>query len=105
MSARPDKQRRKDMRHVWQAQQRAAERARFPLPDDQLRALFDFLLTEFPIQGCDHMLRLTEWWLRTQGLPVESVIAWLHETGGFCDCEAAGNSRERWEAANKDVNW
>jgi Protein of unknown function (DUF2695) len=105
MAARPNKQWRKDLRHVWEAQQRAAARAKFPLPDEQLRALFDFLSVEFPIQGCDHTLRLTEWWLRTQGLAVEPVVAWLQDNGGFCDCEAAGNAREAWEAANKDVNW
>jgi hypothetical protein len=93
------------MRHLWESQQRAAARAKFPLPSEQLGALFDFLLVEFPIQGCDHTLRLTEWWLNAQGLPVEPVVAWLHENGGFCDCEAAGNSREAWESANKDVNW
>ena len=105
MAGRPEKQRRRDMRHQWESQQRAAARAKLPLPDDQLRALFDFLLAEFPIQGCDHSLRLTEWWLGTQGLPVEPVVAWLQDNGGFCDCEAAGNAREAWESANNDVNW
>ena len=105
MADRPDKQRRRDLKHVWDARQRAAARARFPLPDEQLRAFFDFLSVEFPIQGCDHTLRLTEWWLRKQGLPVEPVVAWLQYNGGFCDCEAAVNAREAWLAANKDVNW
>jgi hypothetical protein len=93
------------MRHVWQSQQRSAARAKFPLPDAQLRELFDYLLVEFPTQGCDHTLRLTESWLNTRGLPVEPVIAWLHNNGGFCDCEAAGNAREAWEAAKRDVDW
>ena len=105
MADRPDKQRRKDLRHQWESQQNAAARAKFPLPDELLRAMFDFLLVEFPIQGCDFTLRLTEWWLNIQGLPIEPVIAWLQDNGGFCDCEAAGNSREVWESANKDVNW
>jgi len=105
MTNRPDKRRRKELLHNWASKQRAEARAKLPLADDQLKALFDFLEVEFPIQGCDHTLRLTEWWLRTNGHPVEPVVAWLHSTGGFCDCEAAGNSREQWEAANRDVNW
>ncbi len=90
---------------MWESQQRAAARAKFPLPDEQLRALFEFLNSEFPTQGCDRTLRLTEYWLKAQGLEIEPVVAWLHENGGHCDCEAAANSRERWEAANKDVDW
>jgi Protein of unknown function (DUF2695) len=105
MADRPDKQRRQDMRHEWESRQRAAARAKFPLPDEQLRELFDYLRVEFPVQGCDRTLRLTEAWLNVRGLPVEPVVAWLNENGGYCDCEAAGNAREAWESANKDVNW
>jgi hypothetical protein len=105
MSARPDKQRRKDLLHDWASKRRAEARAKFPLPDEQLRALFDFLRVEISVQGCEHDLRLVEWWLHTQGLPIEPVIAWLHSTGGYCDCEAASNSYQAWQSANKDVDW
>lgn len=105
MAERPDKQRRRDMRHQWESQQRAAARAKLPLPDERMRALFDFLWAEFTTRGWDHTLRLTEEWLNIHGLPAEPVIAWLHDNVGFCDCEAAVNAREAWESANKDVNW
>lgn len=102
MSNRLDKNRRKEMMHIWKSQQRAAARAKLPLPDDQMQALFDYLDVEFPIQGCDHTQRLTKAWLETQGLAVEPVVEWLKGNGGFCDCEALANAEEAWRAANGD---
>jgi hypothetical protein len=26
-------------------------------------------------------------------------VAWLHDNGGYCDCEALANAEEAWEAA------
>lgn len=99
MAERPDKQRRREMRQQFESQQRAAAWAALPLPSEELRALFNYLVAEFPVQGCDHTLRLTESWLIGRGLAVEPVLTWLHENGGHCDCEAAANSRERWQDA------
>ena len=36
------------------------------------------------------------------GLPTEHVVAWLHENGGSCDCEALANAEEAWQEAVKD---
>jgi hypothetical protein len=105
VAERPDKRRRKESLDHWEADQNAAARARLPLPDEQMRALFDMLDVEFPRQGCDHTLRLTRGWLASHGLPVEAVVAWLRDNGGYCDCEALANAEEAWRAANGDVDW
>jgi hypothetical protein len=26
-----------------------------------------------------------------------SLLAWLAENGGYCDCEVAGNAADHWE--------
>ena len=75
MGARPDKRGRKEALNRWKAEQRAAARAKLPLPDEQMKTLFDMLDKELPRQGCDHTLRLTRNWLAAQGLPVEPVVA------------------------------
>jgi hypothetical protein len=105
MAGRPDKRGRKEALDRWKADQRAAARAKLPLPDEQMKALFEMLEVEFPRQGCDQTLRLTRSWLAAHGLPVELVIAWLHDNGGFCDCEALANAEEAWQYAIEDVNW
>jgi hypothetical protein len=104
MADQNERRSRKEALHRWKAQQRAASRAKLPLSDGQMKAMFDMLDVEFPRQGCDHTLRLTRAWLHSNGLPVEAVVDWLHENGGFCDCEALANAEEAWLAAIHDVS-
>jgi hypothetical protein len=96
MPERPDKQRRKEMLRQVRERQRAEARAALPLPDDQLRALFDMLDGEIPTRRCDHSRRLTQEFLERRGLPIEAVMSWLDDNGGFCDCEILANVEERW---------
>jgi len=105
MAERPDKRRRKEALDQWKAQQRAAARAKLPLPDSQLKAVFDMLGVELARQGCDHSLRLVRHWLEGNGLPVDRVEEWLHANGGHCDCEALANAEQTWRDAIHDVNW
>lgn len=105
MADRKDKRSRKEAKDRWKADQRAAARAKLPLPNEQLQALFEMLDVELPRQGCDHTLRLTRAWLAASELPVEPVVAWLEENGGFCDCQAMANAEQAWRDAIHDVNW
>jgi len=99
-----DKRSRKEALNRWKADQRAAARVKLPLPNEQMQAMFDMLDVERSRQECDHTLRLTRAWLVSNDLPVEPVVAWLNETGGYCDCEALANSEEAWQTAIHDVN-
>jgi hypothetical protein len=105
MSERLDKNSRKAALDRWKAEQQAAARAKLPLPNERMQALFDMLDSNFPVKGCDHTLRLTRAWLEAEGLPVEPVVAWLNENGGNCDCEALANAEEAWRNAIGDANW
>ena len=86
----------------WRAQQQSDARSKLPLSNPQLEAMFDMLDLELPIHGCDHTLRLTKAWLTSSALPIEPVITWLHDNGGYCDCEALANTEERWKGAIAD---
>jgi hypothetical protein len=100
-----NKRSRKEALDRWRVDQRAASRAKLPLSNEQMQAMFDMLDVEFPRQGCDHTLRLTQAWLVSNELPVERTITWLRENGGYCDCEALANSEEAWRNAIHNVNW
>jgi hypothetical protein len=104
MPDRDDKRARKEALDRWKAQQRAAARAKLPLPNEQMQALFDMLDTQLPRQACDHTLWLTQASLVAQGLPVDPVVTWLRENGGYCDCEALANAEEAWHDAIHDVD-
>src|SRR5207248_9229419 len=64
---------RKEALDRWKAQQRAAARAKLPLPDAQLKALFDMLDADLSRRGCNHTLRLVREWLSRHGLELEPV--------------------------------
>ncbi len=88
----------KNRKKAWKAEQKAAARAAFPLQDAELHAMFEDVETRLRSEGCDHTRRFTKAWLEERDADTAAVLAWLEETGGFCDCEVAGNSREHWEA-------
>jgi hypothetical protein len=80
-----------------QAQRRDVARAAFPLPDDDLAALFEAIGSGHSVAACDHSLRLTREWLAHAGYDIDKVVGWLEENGGFCDCEVVANSRDHWQ--------
>ena len=94
-----DKQRKKQMLREWQERQRAEAREALPMPDPEMLAMFDMLDVELPRQGCDHTRRITQSWLEGRGHDVEKVLAWLNDTGGYCDCEVLANSEDAFLAA------
>jgi hypothetical protein len=81
----------------WARTERMAARARFPLPDHQLQALFDHVNKYVEIEGCDHSHRFTEQWLSNNGITTEPVLSWLEQNGGYCDCEVIMNAEDSWE--------
>jgi hypothetical protein len=105
MSDRPDEQTRRDKLDQWRAQQRAAARAKLPLPDEQMLAMFDMLDETLPKRGCDHTLRLVREWAEQQRVAFDAVAAWCHDNDGHCDCEVLANCEQRWQDAKHDVNW
>ena len=86
------------------------------LTPEQARALFAFL--EGP-EGCDFQmsnphnpstttwkcngtLKMTGAWLSRHGLPVERVLTWLEQGGGYCDCEVLFNVAIHFEEGEED---
>jgi hypothetical protein len=102
---RPDKRGRKESLDRWKADQRAAARAKLPLPEAQMKALFDALDLALAREKCDHTLRFVRRWLTEQELAIDAVEKWLYENGGYCDCTALFNSEERGRDAMHDVDW
>lgn len=87
----------RERKKKWKARVRAAARTAFPLSDDLLRSLFDAVGASVTAQRCDHTHRFTEQWLLAHPERREMVIAWLEDTGGFCDCEVVANSKDHWQ--------
>ena len=95
MPSQSEIERRKLLRRQTENSARAEEEARMPISKEQLKRLFDHL-DGVLAEGCDHTLRLTETYLRLQGLSEATIVPWLKEYGGYCDCEVLANVEERW---------
>ena len=95
MTSHSEAERRKALRRKIDRVERAKEEATLPVNRVQLVALFDHLDIAL-VDGCDHSLRLTTEFLNSRGLPVATVIPWLRDQGGYCDCEVLANVEERW---------
>ena len=61
--------------------------------DDLYEAIFVGLGngTKPIVEGCDHSLRHSFAWADMNGVHREVLKAWLHDNGGFCDCEVLYN--------------
>ena len=94
MPSNDEKQRRKTLVNQLQQAQRARTEAQLPLSKPDLKALFDHVDTRLEAEGCDRTLRHTLAFLEANQLPRESVVMWLNENGGYCDCEVIANVEE-----------
>ena len=86
-----------ELKKRWKKAEKDAARSMFPLPNYKLEAMFDAVEIALENAGCDHSLRTTTEWLRSNGVDVDAVVTWLENNGGYCDCEVVANARDHWE--------
>ena len=95
MASQAERDRRKALvREIADRKRKEAE-ARMPLSKEDLAALFNHL-DQALVEGCDHSLRLTREFLASRSLPEGTIVTWLGQYGGFCDCEVLANVEDSW---------
>jgi hypothetical protein len=82
--------RKEELKKGWKEQERQKLIASIPMPQQDLRDLFDYLDRENP-PPCVHTLLETLEFLKERGLDAEHIVPWLREHGGYCDCEVIFN--------------
>ena len=92
----------KEKKKAWKAEQKLQARAAFPLDEIELAKLFEFVDSELRKQVCDHTLRITQQWIKNSGNSESSIIPWLEDAGGYCDCEVLSNSYDHFMQNRKD---
>lgn len=97
MSSKEEKQNRKKLLHSLRMNEKESKIAQMPISASQLKELFDYLDENLEENGCQHSLVLTEAYLKENSLPVNSVISWLNQYGGYCDCEVLANVEDHFE--------
>ncbi len=96
MTSKVEQERRKALARDEAQRLRAEALASMPISQRDLSDLFNHLDSALA-SGCDHSLRFTHQFLQARSLPEASIISWLGEYGGYCDCEVLGNVEQEWE--------
>lgn len=97
--AKLSKEERKVRLKQWQAAERTDLVASMPLSPRQLNSLLDYL--EANLKFCDHTTKLTDIFLHVEKLDKDSVLPWLADHGGYCDCEVLYNLEDLAESFQK----
>ena len=93
-----DKARKKELLKDYKAKEKQNFQDSLPMDEEVFWELFDYLDERLEEQdGCDHSLSLTRAFLETKGVDVESILEWIVDNGGGCDCEVLYNVEERFE--------
>ena len=82
-----EKSKKKEILKSIKDKELAEFRQNLPMPEDKFIRLFELLDDELHAHGCDHDLKLTKQILSNLDVKdILSVLAWLKEQGGYCDC-------------------
>ena len=91
-----DKDRKRELKAAFRAKEQETLEASMPLSKANLRDLLNYL--DSPERStCDHTLKETLAFLRSHSLNTETIVPWLGEHGGFCDCEVLANVENEFE--------
>ena len=93
MSKDPQKE---ALKKAWKEQAKQKLIASIPMTHQDLRDLFAHLDRD-DAPTCDHTLKETLGFLQKRGLDEDRVVPWLHEHGGYCDCEVIANVGDEFE--------
>ena len=85
-----DKEQKKKLKAQYKKNEHDEIRASIPLGINELKNLLSHLNRESAPE-CDHTLKETIEFLKSNKLNPEVVVPWLGEHGGFCDCEVIYN--------------
>jgi len=99
MPDKNEKGRRKAIRRAAREDARQKVRDGLPVPAPVLKALFEYVDQQLKSGECDNTLRHALDFIRKNALPEQTVVGWLKDNGGYCDCETFWNSEEVVEEA------
>ncbi|MCF0068892.1 DUF2695 domain-containing protein [Dyadobacter sp. CY261] len=89
---------RKQLKNDFRQKARDAFENSLPMTRTEFRELFDYLDEKLNKQECDNQNTLSKKFLEDNGITnTNSVLEWLAEKGGYCDCEILANVEEHFE--------
>jgi glutamate/tyrosine decarboxylase-like PLP-dependent enzyme len=93
-----EKQRRKILLEEIQINTKRQFEDNLPMSRNKFKKLFDYLDKELSENECDDTNKLTQNYLNSIGQNnIDSVLEWLANNNGYCDCEILANVEELFE--------
>ena len=78
------------------------DESELPISFQNLAELLNYLDEQFKINACDDTPFMTINYLKSKNLDYETIIPWLKEYGGYCDCEVLANVEDAWSNEIED---
>lgn len=92
-----EKERRKQILNEFREMQQKEFEQSLPMDRVIFENLFDYLDNQLEENGCDDTNKLTTEFLEKNKIEIiETVLNWLAENGGYCDCEILANVEEKF---------
>lgn len=98
MPDKNEKEKRKAIARELKLRARQEFENSLPMTYENFKNLFEYLDGQLFDNGCDHSHKLTISFL--QSLPqlnFDTIIEWLDENGGYCDCEVLANIKDKFD--------
>jgi hypothetical protein len=93
-----EKERRKQILNELREKQQKEFEQSLPMDREDFENLFDYLDNQLEENSCDDTNKLTlEFLVRNKVENIETILNWLGENGGYCDCEILANVEEKFE--------
>ncbi len=96
MTSRTERDQHKALTRAFIQKRRVETIASMPILQADLVQLFEFLDNAL-VAGCDHSFRFTRQFLQANNLPEATIVPWLGNHGGYCDCEVLANVEDGFQ--------
>jgi hypothetical protein len=98
MPSKAEKQKRKELLNAMAKKGKDDFEKNLPMKREIFSGLFDFLDQKLSENDCDHTNKLTKEYLEKVGQKdIDTILNWLANNGGYCDCEILENVEELFE--------
>jgi hypothetical protein len=93
-----EKERKKQLIKEFKHKQKEEFEQSLPMERILFEKLFDYLDNKLEENDCDDTNKLATQFLKKNKIEnIQTVLSWLSENGGYCDCEILANVEEKFE--------
>jgi hypothetical protein len=97
MLTKSEKEKRNTLKKSYKTNEREKILSNLPVSLELLKSLFNWVGNQLEKQDCDQTFKFTQNFIEQNNLPEDTLLEWLQNQGGYCDCEVLGNVFEQFD--------